>query len=163
VRPQGVLVRPEAELRRGSNGREPWVFRASNAAELPLSAAAWPVLYGRQRKRHHEGRTCVAPAGAVIGTAHGLFFIGDDPTVPAGCPNSGVNAVCVVVDAVQAATLVDRTTSGPFTVALRLQLGRSETSMGLEVVFPGAVLDSIRTALGTLGVAPTMSEEIWSS
>ena len=32
--PSGVLARPEAELRRTSNGREPWVFRAAAPNEL---------------------------------------------------------------------------------------------------------------------------------
>lgn len=32
--PSGVLARPEAELRRESNGRESWVFRAANPNEL---------------------------------------------------------------------------------------------------------------------------------
>ena len=241
ARPTGVLARPEAELRRESNGRESWVFRAWHPAELlgihadqlgcSLQAAEElryllysPMWEGRggpfgiraapashavavtdrrfiiSRDTHLDGApptVCSIPFKAVLciesGTALMLAWTvihfadtgsarsetvlhraighhhfaaavrayrldsqGDAPA-NAGPPMAWPET-WAEVEAVQAAAFVDRTSSGPYVVALRLLLGCGDTSMNFEVVFPGAALDGIRTALGALVPPPAMRQ-----
>jgi len=133
------------------------------APELPLSAAAWPALCGRERRRRHGNRVSATQAGAVVGSTHGVFIVGDDPHTPPGSLNFGVNVVCVAAAAVQIVDLMDRTISGPSAVAIRLHLRRGDTSMSLEVAFPGSALDGVRTALGALAIPPAIRQLEWSS
>jgi len=48
-------------------------------------------------------------------------------------------------------------------VAIRLHLRRGDTSMSLEVAFPGSALDGVRTALGALAIPPAIRQLEWSS
>ena len=132
-------------------------------AEQPLAVAAWPALAGWNRKHGLNNPGCIAPAGALLVSTRGVLAVGDEPPTRIGGVKFGVNAVAVPFDTVRTATFDDRTTSGPWVVALRLEAGRGVATSNIEVLFPGESLPEIEAALGACREHPAVREIAWSS
>ncbi len=131
-------------------------------AESPLSSVAWPCLPAR-RRRSRAGLSCAAPEGALVLSTHGLLAVGHDPRALPRSPNFGVNALAVPYATLRAVTLVDRTTSGPFVLAVRIEIGHDATAETLEVPFPGERLPAVENALAPLAQRFAAAGIIWSS
>jgi len=93
--PNGVLARPETELRRESNGRESWVFRAADPSELlgvhaeHIGRALDPgeelryLLYSPMWEGHGGPFDITAPpASHAVAVSERRFLISRDPHLP---------------------------------------------------------------------------------
>jgi hypothetical protein len=131
-------------------------------AESPIAVATWPAVWAR-RRRSREGATCAAPEGALVGSDLGLISVGHDPNALPRSPNFGVNALLFPIAALRAVTLVDRTTTGPFVLALRLEIGRRGVAGVVELPFPGERLAAVEDVLAPLGLRDGAGGIAWSS
>jgi hypothetical protein len=132
-------------------------------AETPLTTASWHAVHGLRRRGRGDNLVCLAAAGALLVSSFALFVVGSDPEAPARSPNFGVNALCVPLDALRAVTLTDPTTTGPWVVELRLEVGRKGAGATIATPFPGERLQEIEAARARLAGNRMLNKIRWSS
>ena len=105
------------------------------ARERPVTWLRSGELWTTERHWRKNKLVCLTTAGICVATDYGLLSVIDEPAQQPNMSSFGVNVSCIALDAVQSATLLERTSHTILLGFLRLTLGRASVVMHFEVPF----------------------------